>query len=47
MGPIDPILLVDFNKRNVKAKRLLLDAIKTSLFPMFWERLMPLRCGHP
>ena len=32
-SPTDPAQLVEFNKKNVKAKRILLDAIKDNLFP--------------
>lgn len=32
-APTDLAQLVEFNKKNVKAKRILLDAIKDHLFP--------------
>ena len=50
-APTDLALLVEFNKKNVKAKRILLDAIKDHLFPhvfgmkyayQMWESLVSL-----
>lgn len=32
-APTDPTQLVEFNKKNVKEKRILLDAIEDHLFP--------------
>lgn len=50
-APIDPAQLVEFNKKNVKAKRILLNVIKDHLFPhvlgmryayQMWESLVSL-----
>lgn len=49
--PLDPALLVEFTKKNVKAKRILLNAIKDHMFPhvsgmtyayQMWESLVSL-----
>ena len=31
--PIDPILLVEFKKKNVRAKRIILDSVKDHIIP--------------
>jgi hypothetical protein len=43
--PIDATLLT-FQKKNVKAKRIILDAIKDHVIPHVAGKKMPTRCGN-
>jgi hypothetical protein len=43
--PIDVVLLAEFRKRNIKAKRTILDAVKDHIiFLMFLVRTLHFRC---
>jgi hypothetical protein len=44
--PTDATLLEKFKKKNVKAKRIILDAIKDHVIPHVAKNKMPCRCGY-
>ena len=43
--PTDPILLFELKKKNVRAKRIILDSVKDHIILHVSERSMPTRCG--
>ena len=45
--PTDPILLVEFKKKNVRAKRIILDSVKDHIISHVVRRTLHFRCGSP
>jgi hypothetical protein len=41
-----PILVVEFRKRNNKAKRIICDAVRDHIIPHFTGRHVHMKCGH-
>jgi len=44
--PTDATQLVEYNKKNNKGKRLILDGIKNHCIPNVRGKAMPMRCGQ-